>query len=74
MTNSSCAFTGHRPRKFPWKYNEADPRCIALKETLAEQIAALADAGVTQFLSGMAEATDSWSAMAVLSLREKILR
>lgn len=71
MTNSSCAFTGHRPRKFPWKYNEADPRCIALKETLAEQIAALADAGVTQFLSGMAEATDSWSAMAVLSLREK---
>ena len=31
----SCAFTGHRPHKFPWKDNEADPRCIALKETLA---------------------------------------
>ena len=66
-----CAFTGHRPRKFPWKYNETDSRCVALKAVLAEQIAALADAGVTQFLSGMAEATDSWSAMAVLSLREK---
>lgn len=58
-----CAFTGHRPWKFPWKYNEADSRCVALKAVLAEQIAALADAGVTQFLSGMAEATDSWSAI-----------
>lgn len=44
---------------------------MALKAVLAEQITALADAGITQFLSGMAEATDSWSAMAVLSLREK---
>ena len=44
---------------------------MALKTALAEQITVLADAGVTQFLSGMAEAVDSWSALAVLSLREK---
>ena len=67
----SCAFTGHRPSKFPWRYNEADSRCIALKSALAEQIRLLADAGVTQFLSGMAEATDTWSALSVLALREK---
>ena len=48
----SCAFTGHRPHKFPWKDNEADPRCIALKETLAEQIAMLARAGVTEYFTG----------------------
>lgn len=48
----SCAFTGHRPHKFPWKDNEADPRCIALKETLAEQIATLAGAGVTEYFTG----------------------
>ena len=41
MVGTTCAFTGHRPHKFPWKDNEADPRCIALKETLAEQIATL---------------------------------
>ena len=29
------------------------------------------DAGFTQFLSGMAEATDTWSALSVLNLREK---
>ena len=71
MNKISCAFTGHRPSKFPWRYNEADSRCIALKSALAEQIRLLADAGVTQFLSGMAEATDTWSALSVLALQEK---
>ena len=38
---------------------------------LMEQIRLLVNAGVTQFLSGMAEATDTWSALSVLALREK---
>ena len=71
MSRISCAFTGHRPAKFHWKYDEADGRCIALKLALAEQIKLLVDVGVTQFLSGMAEATDTWSALSVLALREK---
>ena len=69
--NRTCAFTGHRPNKLPWRYDETDSRCVALKAVLAEQIAAMAEAGFTQFLSGMAEAPDTWSALAVLSLREK---
>ena len=44
---------------------------MALRAVLAEQIAALVDAGFTQFLSGMAEATDTWSALSDLDLREK---
>ena len=24
----SCCFTGHRPGKLPWRYNEFDPRCL----------------------------------------------
>ena len=71
MLGNSCAFTGHRPSKFPWKYNETDRRCVALKAVLEDQIAALVSAGFTQFLSGMAEATDTWCALSVLSLREK---
>ena len=71
MLENCCAFTGHRPRKFPWKYDETDSRCVALKAVLAEQIATLVNAGFTQFLSGMAEATDTWSALSVLDLREK---
>ena len=38
---------------------------------LTEHIAALANAGFTQFLSGMAEAVDTWFALSVLALREK---
>ena len=71
MEVTACAFTGHRPKSFPWRYDEKDPRCLALKEVLAEQITALAEAGVTQFLSGMAEGVDAWSASFVLALREK---
>ncbi len=71
MIERCCAFTGHRPRKFPWGYNEVDARCVALKQTLAEQIAKLVDAGYTHFLSGMAEGTDTWAAMAVLSLKNE---
>ena len=71
MLGKCCAITGHRPQKFPWKYDETDSRCVALKAVLADQIIALVDAGFTQFLSGMAEATDTWFSLVVLSLREQ---
>ncbi len=71
MFDRCCAFTGHRPRKFPWGYDETDARCVALKQTLAKQIAKLVDAGYTDFLSGMAEGTDTWAALAVLALKKE---
>ena len=66
-----CAFTGHRPKSFPWKYDERDPDCVALKKVLAEQITALVNHGVTGFISGMALGVDLWAAQIVLGLREK---
>ena len=66
-----CAFTGHRPKSFPWKYNEAAPDCVLLKEVLAEQIRLLADRGVTDFLSGMAQGADLWGSQIVLDLQKK---
>lgn len=71
MFDQCCAFTGHRPKKFPWGYDEADARCVALKKALAEQIAKLVDAGYTDFLSGMAEGTDTWASLAVLALKKE---
>ena len=66
----ACAFTGHRPSKLPWRYNEDTPGCVALKETLEKRIAALADDGYTNFLSGMALGVDCWCSQIVLDFRE----
>jgi len=71
MEKTSCAFTGHRPSKLPWGYDENSEGCLRLKEVLATQIAALADSGVTDFLCGMAEGTDQICAELVLVQREK---
>ena len=71
MLTKCCAFTGHRPSKFPWRHNEADSRCVALKEKLTDQITKLVNAGVTDFFSGMAEGTDTYCAQIVLDLRRK---
>lgn len=71
MRDNSCAFTGHRPHKFPWRYDETDNRCVALKSALMEQIAALVETGITDFYSGGADGVDCWAALIVLKLREK---
>ena len=72
MNEQGCAFTGHRPAKFPWKYDEEDSRCLELKAALARQIEVLAAAGVTDFYTGMAQGVDTWAALAVLALRERV--
>jgi uncharacterized phage-like protein YoqJ len=66
---NSCAFTGHRPHKFPWKYAEDDPRCLSLKQTMYAEIERLAAAGVYHFFSGMALGVDLWASQMVLDLR-----
>ena len=71
MDKTACAFTGHRPHKFPWKGDEADLRCVALKAVLAEQVEKLVAAGVTDFYSGMAEGSDVWLSQIVLDLRKE---
>ena len=71
MIERCCAFTGHRPKKLPWGYNEADTRCVILKRAITEEIAKLVEMGYTDFLSGMAEGADTWAALAVLALKKE---
>lgn len=66
-----CAFTGHRPQKLPFGFNEADEVCAALKRLLHDRIEGLIGLGYAHFLSGGAMGTDIWAAEAVLDLREK---
>lgn len=71
MIKTTCAFTGHRPKSFLWKYDESATDCVLLKEVLTAQIKALADRGVTDFLSGMAQGADLWCSEIVLDLKKE---
>ena len=65
-----CAFTGHRPEHLPWKTDEADPRCLALKTVLRQQVRALYERDCRTFLCGMARGCDLYFAEAVLDLQD----
>ncbi len=66
-----CCFTGHRSRKLPWKTNEYDPRCLALKAELNARLEGIYHAGYRHFICGMALGCDMYFAEAVLALKEK---
>jgi len=65
----SCCFTGHRPGKLPWGYNEADRRCAALKRRIADAVEAAYQAGYRHFLCGMALGCDLYFCECVLALK-----
>ena len=67
----TCCFTGHRPDKLPWGYDERDPRCLALKHSMARELEGLYRRGFRHFISGMAQGCDLYFAEAVLDLREQ---
>ena len=67
----SCCFTGHRPAKLPWRYNEEDARCLALKRRLADAVETAYEEGYRHFLCGMAMGCDLYFCECVLALRER---
>ena len=66
-----CAFTGHRPEKLPWRENEADPRCLALKQRLAGAVEQAYAQGARRFICGMARGADFYFCEAVIALRRR---
>lgn len=66
-----CSFTGHRPNKFSFKYNEENIDCIRLKAKLIDEIENLYLNGVKYFLTGCAMGVDIWCAEIVLQLKNK---
>ena len=67
----SCCFTGHRPAKLPWRYNESDLRCAALKRRIMDAVEAAYEEGYRHFLCGMAMGCDFYFCECVLALRQK---
>lgn len=46
-----CAVIGQNPMRFPWGFDEEDKFCSKMKTELAQQIMALRQSGVSQFLT-----------------------
>ena len=68
---SACCFTGHRPAKLPWRYNEDDIRCVALKRRMMDAVETAYEEGYRHFICGMAMGCDLYFCECVLALREK---
>ncbi len=67
----SCAFTGHRAEKLPWRYDESHPACLDLKKRLHDAVFSLYDAGIRKFFCGMASGCDLYFCEEVLTLRQE---
>lgn len=70
-TEKTCCFTGHRPEKLPWGFDENTPECRRVRIEIAMQLEALHTAGITHYISGMALGCDLLFAEAVLAMREE---
>ncbi len=69
--DTTCCFTGHRPEKLPWGFNEEDPRCDVLKGRLRRAAEQAYVDGYRHFITGMARGCDQYFAEIVLELREQ---
>ena len=67
----TCTFTGHRENKLPWGADETDPRCLRLKQRIADAAEAVYQSGIRHYICGMANGCDMYFAEAVLALRSE---
>ncbi len=65
----TCCFTGHRPQKLPWGFDEKSEKCIRLKTMLVNEIETMHKKGVDMFISGMAMGVDMWAAEIVIDMK-----
>lgn len=65
------AFTGYRPQKMPFGFDEQDERCIDFKKRLRDTIESFIWQGYQHFISGGAMGMDMYAAEIVLELKKK---
>lgn len=71
MKEVTCCFTGNRPQKLPWGFDENDPRCEALKKVLKDTILSAISQGYTHFISGFANGVDMMAAEILIALKNQ---
>ena len=71
LSSKVCCFTGYRPQKCPWGFNEKDKRFLRVKEKTKQEIEKAISNGYDTFLCGMAIGFDMMCAEMVLELKNK---
>ena len=69
MNAQRCAFTGYRPAKMPFGYDEQSPLCLDFKKRLRETIEVLVQQGYLHMISGGAQGMDTMAAETVLDMK-----
>lgn len=67
----TCCFTGNRPQKLPWGFNEKNPNCVIIKNKLAEEIEKALKLGYRHFISGMALGIDQFAFEIVMKKKKQ---
>lgn len=68
---TTACFTGHRPVKLPWGYNEKKENCLKFKADLYNILRNAILFGIENFITGMAEGFDMIAAETVLKLKKE---
>lgn len=71
VKSQTVCFTRHRIQKLPWRFNEEDKRCKAMKVTLRTDIEKAINRGYKNFLCGMALGFDMICAETVIDLKKQ---
>lgn len=66
----TCTFTGNRPNKLPWGYDETDSRCLSAVVAIADEVFRASKEGFGTFVCGMAMGADMLFAEAVLAAKK----
>lgn len=71
LSSLVACFTGHRPQKLPWRFNENDTRCIDMKKQAKIKIENALLSGYKTFITGMALGFDIICAEIVLDFKKQ---
>ena len=66
-----CAFTGYRPQKMPFGFDEEDLRCVDFKQRIRCTIDMLVWCGYCHFMTGGALGFDTFAAESVMGIRRQ---
>ena len=71
LSNKVACFTGHRPQKLTWHFEEKDKRYFKLKNLTKKKIKESIRKGYDTFITGMALGFDIMCAELILELKKK---